>query len=212
MAEAAELRADHFVLPNRIRSEVERNDHPGHGILLDAQFAHVKIVNHVLRADQQVHFVVHRNRERGNYDVVLARWIVRVNAQRISGGSTDLFRIELAEFSIGAGIAEIENKLVAGDFNLNRVGRRRSEAHFRPGFMAHQSEPEKKDDGGGGPDGFERVAAAREMRFLAVVAKFEHGEGQAELRQDKNRGGNSEGEIILMIDLGANGGDRDAKT
>src|SRR5580693_7811617 len=82
MAQAAELRADYFVLANRIRSEVERNHHAGHGVLLNAQLAHVKIVNYVLRADQQVDFVVHRNCERGNYDVVFARGIVRVNAQR----------------------------------------------------------------------------------------------------------------------------------
>src|SRR6202167_2276604 len=82
------------------------------------------------------------------------------------------------------------------------------EACFPPGVVAHQSQAEKKNDGGGGPDGFQRVAAAREMRFLAAVAKFPHGESQAELREDENRGRDSESQIILMIDLGAHGGDR----
>src|SRR5271156_5693474 len=118
VAQAAELRAYHLVLPNRIRSEVQRNHHAGHGVLLNAQLAHVKIVDHVLRANQQVDFVVHRNRERGDYDVVLARGIVGVNAHRISGGGADLLGIELAEFPIGAGIAEIEDELVRGHFDL----------------------------------------------------------------------------------------------
>jgi hypothetical protein len=46
------------------------------------------------------------------------------------------------------------------------------------------------------------------MRFLAAVAKFEHREGQAQLRKDENRGGNYESQIILMIDFGTDGGDR----
>ena len=94
-----------------------------------------------------------------------------------------------------------------GDFHLNRVGSRRREAHFRPGFAAHQSKSEEKDDGGSGPDDFQRVAAAREMRFLAVVAEAEDGEGQSQLREDENRGGDCESQIVLMINLRANGGD-----
>src|ERR1700691_1397138 len=87
MAQAAELRANHFVLSNHGRREVQRNHHAGQGILLDAQFAHVKIVDYVLRADQQVDFAVHWNCERGNYDVVFSCGIIRVNSQRIAGGS-----------------------------------------------------------------------------------------------------------------------------
>src|SRR5580658_5949338 len=72
MAQAAKLRADHFVLANHLRSEVQGNHHAGHRVLLNAQFAHVKIVDHVLRTDQQVDFVIHRNCERGDHDIVFA--------------------------------------------------------------------------------------------------------------------------------------------
>src|SRR6202451_4149035 len=207
VAQAAELGAHDFVLHNRIRSEVEWHDHAGHSVLLNAQLADIEIVYYVLRADQQIHFVIDRNGERRDYDVVLPRGIIGVNTQRISGGSADLFGIELAEFSIGAGIAEIEDELVAGDFYLNRIGGCRGKADFRPGFVAHQSEAEEKDNGGGGPDGFECVAAASEVRFLAVVAKLEDGEGEAQLREDENRRGDSQSQIILMINLRADRGD-----
>ncbi len=41
-------------LSDAVRREVHRNHHAGHAILLQTQFAHEEIVDHVLRAQQQL--------------------------------------------------------------------------------------------------------------------------------------------------------------
>ncbi len=121
VAQPAQLRADNLVLPDSVRGEMNGNHHAGHGVLLQAQFAHEKIVDHVLRAQQQLDGTIDRDGQRRDNDIVFARGIVRIEAQRISGGRADQAGIEPAEFAVGARIAKRVDKLRGGDFDLNRA-------------------------------------------------------------------------------------------
>ena len=141
---------------------MNRNGQAGDGVLLQAQLANVEIVDHVLRVQHEFDLVIHGNRQRGHDDVVFAGGIVGIDAQRIAGGSADLRGIEAAEFSVRAGIAEIENELVGGDFDANGVGFSGREARVGPGFASEQAQTDEKNDRRRGPDHFQRVIAARE--------------------------------------------------
>ena len=48
VAEAAELRADYFVLADFCGREVNRDGQAGDGVLLEAEFANVEIVDYIL--------------------------------------------------------------------------------------------------------------------------------------------------------------------
>jgi len=61
VAEAAELGANDFVSAGSIGREMHCNNHPGDSILLQAQFAHEKIVDHVLRTKQQFDLPIDRD-------------------------------------------------------------------------------------------------------------------------------------------------------
>src|SRR5580704_14675910 len=61
MSQPAKLGAHDFVMARLVRGEVDRNDHPWNGVLLKAQLANVKIVNHVLGTDEQLDLMIHRN-------------------------------------------------------------------------------------------------------------------------------------------------------
>ena len=111
MAQAAQLRADNFILPDFFRREMNGHNQSRHRILLQAQLAHEDIVNHVLRGDVQLHLPVHRHGERRDDDVVLPCRIVGIDAQRIARGGADLLGVEPAKFSVGAGVAEVEDLL-----------------------------------------------------------------------------------------------------
>src|ERR1700720_4587506 len=171
MAEAAQLRADNFILPDFFRCEVNGNHQPGHGALLQAQLAHEDIVNHVLRCYVQLYLPIHRHSERGHDDVVLPCRIVRIDAERIARGGADLFWIEPAKFSVGTGIAEVEDELILRHLHLYGISSRGREADFRPGAASQNAEAEEQNDRGGGPDEFHGVVATRKVSALAVVAE-----------------------------------------
>src|SRR6202035_1523752 len=59
MPQPAQLGAHNFIAPGLIRREVNRNNHSWHSVLLQTQFADIKIVNHVLGADKQFDLVIY---------------------------------------------------------------------------------------------------------------------------------------------------------
>src|SRR5271156_6521149 len=133
MAEAAELRADDFILADFRGREMNRNRQAWDRILLQAQFAHVKIVDYVLRVQNQFDLPIYRHGESGNYDVVFAGRIVGIEAQRIAGRSADLLGVDAAELSVRSGIAEIESELIGGSFDFDGVGFGWRKAGIAPG-------------------------------------------------------------------------------
>ena len=148
VAQAAELRADDLVLADFRGGEMNRDRQAGDGVLLQAQFANIEIVDYVLRVKDQFDLVIYWNRESGNYDVIFSGWIIGIQAERIAGGCADLLGVEPAEFSVGAGIAEIEGELVGGDFYLDGVWFGRGEAGFAPGLAAEQAQTYEQNDCG----------------------------------------------------------------
>ena len=57
-----------------------------HGILLQPQLRDEKAVDDVLGTQEHLHLSVHGHRQDSRYDVILAGWIVRINAQRLADG------------------------------------------------------------------------------------------------------------------------------
>src|ERR1700735_4188126 len=136
MTQPAELRANYFVLADFGGREVNRNRQAGDGVLLQAEFTDVKIVDNVLGVEDQFDLAIYWNRERWDYDVVFSGRIVGIDSEWIAGRSADLFGVNAAELSVGTGIAEVECELVCGHFDLDGVGFCGDKAGFAPGFAS----------------------------------------------------------------------------
>ena len=72
MSQAAQLRANDFVASGAVWREVDGDDHAGDSVLLEAQFADEEIVDHVLRAEQQLHAAIDGHGEHGDDNVASA--------------------------------------------------------------------------------------------------------------------------------------------
>src|ERR1700722_2845207 len=207
MTQAAELGAQNVVATDLRSGEVNRDDHAGHGVLLQAELAHVEIVNDVLGANQEFDFTVHGNGEGGNDDVVLGVGIRRIEAHGIAGRSADLLGIQASKFAVGASVTEIEDELVGGDFDLQGVGAGGLQVGDRPGVVGHQAQTDEQDDGGGGPDRFKFGVSVVVLGLLSAVAIAKDHPGQAELGKNKDDAGDDQGEGVLMVHLLADLGD-----
>ena len=118
------------------------------------------------------------------------------------------FGIEPAEFSVGTGVAEVEDELILRHLHLYCISSRRREAHFRPGAASQNAEAEEENDRRGGPDEFHRVVATRKVSALAMVAEAPHGIGKAQLREDEYHRRDPQRQAVLLVNRAADIGDR----
>jgi len=101
MAESAQLGANHFVSSGLNWREPDWNQGTGDRITRDPHFRHEKIVDHVLRGKLYNNRVAYRHMKfAGRNDVVFARWIIWIDAQRVL--VRDKIDIAPAKLSIGS--------------------------------------------------------------------------------------------------------------
>ncbi len=74
----------------------------------------------------------------------------------LPGGALTRAGIEAAEFAVRARITKRVDELSGGDFNLDRVRRRRHEAILRPRLATGNRQTDEHDQGDGGPENFHR--------------------------------------------------------
>src|SRR2546422_6612552 len=84
MTKAAQLGAGDLVPAFLDQSEMHADLHPRHGVLLEAQSRHEKVMRHILRAQDEVDWLVDRHDYQADTgDVILTRWIFWIHAHRI---------------------------------------------------------------------------------------------------------------------------------
>src|SRR5713101_6657484 len=115
-------RADNFKIPLAVGCKYNRNYHPWHRILLEAQFGDKEAVNHILRPQCEPHIAIGGNDQRGGYEVISGSWVSHIQSDRrhrTCGGILQL-GARAAKDAIRAGIAKIPGKLHTGNFDIHR--------------------------------------------------------------------------------------------
>ena len=189
---------------------MKRNIQSRDEILLDAQFGDVERMPHVLRMHQQVDLAVDRNRHLGSDDVVFGILVIgSVETKEVRVGLTDLVRVNWAEGSVGARVAEIECELSSLNLYGQRVGGGRSEIDAGPRlcpeyaqsqtFCAHQQE---------GGDHQSRSAAGETLDLVGGLGsgKLPDKESKEELRGQERNARLDHGIGELLIDQMTVGG------
>src|ERR1700722_5840336 len=133
MPKAAELGADDLIFANFRGGEMDRHIQSRDKVLLNAQLRNKEGMSHILGMHEHVNLAVHRNRHLRGDDIVFRILIVRgIQTEKVGIGFADLFGMNRAELSVGAGIAEIKSELTGLDLHRYRIGSRRSEIHAGP--------------------------------------------------------------------------------
>src|SRR5450631_962473 len=95
----------------------------------------------ILRVHEEMNFFVHGDDHRGGHDVVARiRIMFRVEPKEILRSFINELGVKGAEFSIRAGIAEIESELSGLDLDRHGIGRRRGEIYVSPRLHAKDSQ------------------------------------------------------------------------
>ena len=119
MAHAADLGAEDGVVAGGLGGEVDVGGLAGDGVLLEAHLGDGEAVDDVLGAEGEVDFAVGGEDELAGDDVVAAVGVGGVDAEGIAFGGGDEGEAGAAEGGVGAGIAEVPDELLAGDFDLH---------------------------------------------------------------------------------------------
>src|SRR5437899_6164393 len=189
VAQAAQLRADDFVLADLCRCKVHRNIKHEHKILLTAQCTNVKRMAHVLFMHHQRNGLVHRNYQRRRNDVVARLHIIRgIEPKEVLVAFIDLVGMQWTKFSVRSGITKIKTKLLSLDLDRKSVSGSLLEVDLRPGIFAENSKGQDfraHESDRGYNDGFRATGQMRRLPPILLVAKDRHKSGEHQLSRNK---------------------------
>src|ERR1700751_1354321 len=97
----------------------------------------------VLGMHHEIDFFTHRNHQFTGRDVIAGWYVVlRIKTEEVRVTFINFVGMDLPEFAVRTGIAEIEGKLSGLSLHLQRIGRCGFEIHCAPCLRSRQSESE----------------------------------------------------------------------
>src|SRR6185312_8451738 len=136
VAESAEFGAGNLVCAWSADMQFQRDLHPGHDVLLGAQFAYEEVVNHVARMKQQQNIPTSGDAQAGGHDVIFAGRIFFIVNDAVSTGVADELDAGASKLAIRTGITEGPRELVCVDFDNLLAGL--ADRNLRPAARAGQ--------------------------------------------------------------------------